>query len=175
MILDTKENFENAVLEGKEIKHKTIFYVDEEPDFSILRLAPVAFAGDTNNSFKIGDYDKYKGIYAGMCNNKHIWVNLKDAQEEMNWNDAQKYCEELDADCDVWHLPTKEELMLIYVNKYIINEALKKHGGEPMKEEWYWSSSEYNSVGAWHQRFSDGYINNYTKNNNYYVRLVLAL
>lgn len=175
MILDTKENFENAVLEGKEIKHKTIFYVDEEPDFSLLRLAPVAFAGDTNNSFKIGDYDKYKGIYAGMCNNKHIWVALKGASREMNLEDATEYCEAVDIDCDGWHLPIKEELMLIYINKDIINEALEKHGGEPLKKDWYWSSSEYVNGSAWLQDFSNGNIGYFYGDNVHHVRPVLAL
>lgn len=164
MILETKEDFENAVLKGEEIKHKSVFYTGELDKQS----EPI---------WAIGSYDTKLGIYAGMCNEKQIWVALKDAPKEMDWEDAKKYCDELDADCDGWHLPEKEELMLIYVNKDIINEALKKHGGKPMKEEWYWSSSEYDNHNAWAQYFDNGRINggNNKYGNNLYVRPVLAL
>lgn len=163
MILETKEDFENAVLKGEEIKHKSVFYTGELDKRS-------------ETIWAIGSYDTKLGIYAGMCNEKQIWVALKDAPKEMNWEDAKKYCDELDADCDGWHLPEKEELMLIYVNKDIINEALKKHGGKSMKEDWYWSSSEYTNFSAWGQNFYGGYIYGYYKSTNInYVRPVLAL
>ena len=110
-----------------------------------------------------------------MCNHKQIWVALKDTLEEMNWDNAIKYCENLNADCVGWNLPTKEELMLIYANKDIINKALILAGGQPMKEDWYWSSSEYNNFSAWNQSFNDGTIDGYDKYYGYYVRPVLAL
>lgn len=163
MILETKEDFENAVLKGEEIKYKTVFYTGEIDKQS----EPI---------WAIGSYDTKLGIYAGMCNGKQIWVALKDAPKEMNCENAKTYCKELDADCDGWHLPTKEELMLIYVNKDIINKSLKEHVGKPMKDEWYWSSSEYDDYYAWTQHFYNGSIDTYTKNHYYtYVRPVLAL
>lgn len=71
---------------------------------------------------------------------------------------------------------TKEELMLIFANKDIINQALTEHGGEPMKEDWYWSSSENSYYYAWYQYFINGNIYNSNKNFiNIYVRPVLAL
>lgn len=163
MILETKEAFESAILRGEEIKHKTVFYTGELENQEM----PL---------WNIGSYDARYGIYAGMCGNKQIWVALHDAPEEMNWEEAKKYCEDLDADCDGWHLPTKEELMLIFANKDIINQALIEHGGEPMKEDWYWSSSEYSYYSAWGQSFSDGYVSHYSKTfYSGYVRPVLAL
>lgn len=159
MILTTQKDFENAVLHGEEIKHKTVFYTGEIEENELER--PL---------YDIGTYDARYGVYAGMCNHKQIWVALKDAPEEKNWQDAVDYCD------GNTHLPTKEELMLIYVNKDIINKALTAAGGEPMKEDYYWSSSEYNNFYAWGQRFSGGGITgNYGKSKYGYVRPVLAL
>lgn len=167
MILETKEDFENAILKGETINSTTIFWTDDRPNFDLLKLSPVAFASD---GLEIGAYNPKYGIYAGMCNRKQIWVALKDAPEEKNWQDAVDYCD------GNTHLPTKEELILIYVNKDIINKALTEAGGEPLKEDWYWSSSEYGNDYAWSQRFSDGYIYYYgIKSSNGYVRPVLAL
>jgi Protein of unknown function (DUF1566) len=45
-----------------------------------------------------------------------------------------------------WYLPSKDELDQLYVNRYAI-------GG--FGSTYYWSSSEYNALHAWIQRFSD--------------------
>jgi uncharacterized repeat protein (TIGR02543 family) len=60
-----------------------------------------------------------------------------------------------------WHLPTKNELDLMYQN-------LHKKGLGGFSNSYYWSSSEYNGNYAWFQNFSNGgqYYNNY--DNNYY-------
>lgn len=159
MILTTQKDFENAVLHGEEIKHKTVFYTGEIEENELER--PL---------YDIGTYDARYGVYAGMCNHKQIWVALKDAPEEKNWQDAVDYCD------GNTHLPTKEELMLIYVNKDIINKALTAAGGEPMKEDYYWSSSEGSIDLAWGQYFGNGYISYNLKNSNgNFVRPVLAL
>ena len=129
----------------------------------------------TNIRPAIGYFDKRYGVYAGWCQGKDIWVGLNDAPEEMVWKEAKKYCEELNADCEGWNLPTKEELMLIYINKGIINEALIKSGGKPLEYSWYWSSTETNSYGSWALNVNNGNYNYNTKTNVYYVRPVLAL
>ena len=70
-----------------------------------------------------------------------------------------------------WFLPSRAELNLMYRNL-----AMKNLGS--FKSEWYWSSSEYNSDYAWHQRFSDGsqlyhYSHEYPyKRNTFCVRAV---
>jgi len=69
-----------------------------------------------------------------------------------------------------WFLPSMGELDLIYKN-------LKQDGLGGFKDEWYWSSSasEYGSIAAWAQRFSDGYRNDYNhKGNAYLIRAVRA-
>lgn len=167
MILATKEDFEKAIINGEEIKKQTVFYTGELD--LILSAAGI----------EIGFFNPKYGVYAGKCNKKNIWIGHKDAPEEMIWQNATEWCSNFNRDNDYeipYHLPSKEELMLIYVNKDIINKALKDNGCESLKDEWYWSSSEYSYNHAWLQRFSDGYIDWDTKgNNSFNVRPVLAL
>jgi len=49
-----------------------------------------------------------------------------------------------------WYLPSKGELIKLYINKVAI-------GG--FAEDYYWSSSEYDASNAWDQLFTDGYQN----------------
>jgi hypothetical protein len=69
-----------------------------------------------------------------------------------------------------WFLPSMSELDLLYKN-------LKLMGLGSFKDDWYWSSSasEYGSIAAWAQKFSDGSRNDYNhKGNAYLVRAVRA-
>lgn len=63
MILNTKEDFEKAVLKGEEIKHKAVFYTGELDKQS----EPI---------WAIGSYDTKLGIYAGKSK-----VNINDLFE----------------------------------------------------------------------------------------------
>ncbi len=79
-----------------------------------------------------------------------------------------------------WYMPAKDELNLIYKNKDIINNALKilsrKEGWVvDLYNDWYWSSSSYNTHNAWGQSFSDGHQYNYLKYDHDSVRAVRAL
>jgi hypothetical protein len=60
-----------------------------------------------------------------------------------------------------WHLPTKDELNKIYINK---NSIAGLSNGN------YWSSSENTSYYAWCQDFSTGVQTSLPKNNIYFVR-----
>ncbi len=64
-----------------------------------------------------------------------------------------------------WYLPSKDELNKLYLNKTVI-------GG--FAGDFYWSSSEYGSSGAWYQDFNNGKQNLYGKNGNLWVRAVRA-
>ena len=90
------------------------------------------------------------GVRAATINGRTIVLALHDEPEQMNWYDAVKL-----------GIPTKEEWMAIAENLDAVNKALIRAGGEPLKNDWYWSSSEYSSYS--------------TKYGNGYVRLVLAL
>ena len=79
---------------------------------------------------------------------------------EMNWDDAMKACADLG---DGWRLPTRLELLLMYNNQ-------DELGG--FADNFYWSSTEFDSNLAWAQNFDVGgqYYN--IKSNYLYVRAV---
>ena len=64
-----------------------------------------------------------------------------------------------------WHLPTKEELNTLWLNKYVV-------GGFAV--DTYWSATEGDSSYAWFQGFSRGFQYNYNKTDSYRVRAVRA-
>jgi hypothetical protein len=62
-----------------------------------------------------------------------------------------------------WHLPTKEELQLLYEHRNFV-------GG--FSNHLYWSSTESNSFNAWFQNFFTGHQLNSNKNLTHRVRTV---
>ena len=161
MILNTKGDFEKAVLNGEEIKHSTVFYTGE--------LANVTENVTNANSLtlKIGDYDKDLGVFAGYLHEKQVWVGMKDEPEQMTWDEAMKWAKK-----NKKHIPTIDELTVAYLHKDEINASLEANGGEPFKEDdWYWSSSECSSYGSWGLYMNNGYRGYYGKYNSGYVRV----
>ena len=64
-----------------------------------------------------------------------------------------------------WYLPSKYELNLLYLQKTVV-------GG--FAGNYYWSSTEGGSIGAWGQNFNGGTQTNLDKVVTYYVRAVRA-
>lgn len=152
MLLNTKEAFENALLSGEEIKHKTVFYTGE--------------ISETPTNLAIGTFDKRLGVYAGELRGKQVWVALKDAPKQMTWEKAKEWCEKQGG-----HLPSIDELTVAYLNKEAVNKALVEHGGKPFKEDdWYWSSSEYTDNDSWLLEMGSGSRDYNAKGSNYYER-----
>ena len=147
-----KEEIEKYLADG--------YTVSQETKYVATKLS----IGD---ELPIGTFTEH-GIYAGIANGKQVWVAMNDAPEKMNWGDAIDYPK------DGYHLPTKEELMVIYANKDIINKALVNNGGEPFKEDYYWSSTESSNDDSWELGMIYGGINDYGKNGSGYVRPVVA-
>lgn len=106
------------------------------------------------------------GVRAAQINGRVIYLALQDERTQMNWYDAVKV-----------GIPSKEEWMVIAENFDAVNKALIRAGGEPLKRNWYWSSSEYSSYSAWLSNLYYSYGLNYYTNKYtiYYVRPVLAL
>ena len=106
------------------------------------------------------------GVRAAEINGRVIYLALRDEPERMNWYDAVKV-----------GIPTKEEWMAIAENFDAVNEALIRAGGEPLKRDWYWSSSEYSDYIAWYSIFTSSYgLDWYGKyDDTQFVRPVLAL
>lgn len=105
------------------------------------------------------------GVRAATINGRTIVLALHDEPKQMNWHDAVKL-----------GIPSKEDWMAIAENFDAVNEALIKAGGEPLKKNWYWSSSEYDNEWAWYSNLNYSYgLNINAKYDNNYVRPVLAL
>lgn len=76
-----------------------------------------------------------------------FWRAMSDWNGEANTNDIRSalfiYL------CKNEYIPSVAQLHLILLNIDEINKALVEAGGEPMKEEWYWSSTEHSDKGEW--------------------------
>lgn len=72
------------------------------------------------------------------------------------------------------YIPSVAQLHLILLNINEVNKALVEAGGDPMKEDWYWSSTESSSYNAWVVGFDDGFANGYCKHYNFVVRPAVA-
>lgn len=67
-------------------------------------------------------------------------------------------------------VPTLGQLVAMCWFKEELNEALKATGGEPLKNERYWSSSEYSSSTSWGVYFNYGSVGTFNKYGNGTVR-----
>ena len=72
------------------------------------------------------------------------------------------------------YIPSVAQLHLLMSNIVEVNKALEEVGGDPIKEDWYWSSTEDSSYDAWYVYFNSGYTNYYSKNNSIVVRPAVA-
>ena len=162
MILNKLEDFTNAILHGEEINHETVFYTGILDD--------VTENGSDNKSPHPQIGDLYKGgIYIGSYNGKDVVMALKDEEEEYTFDEAM--------DLGYKRPLSLLEWLLYLENKEIIGKKLEEHGGESLKDKYYWSSSEGYSYDytAWGVSPSDGGMGNgYIKGNSRPVRCVLA-
>jgi len=73
-----------------------------------------------------------------------------------------------------WYLPSGEELFMMYNNMKIINATAIANGGSSFASDYYWTSKEHNSSGAFRQPFGGGYNVLDGKDNKNRVRAVRA-
>lgn len=104
-----------------------------------------------------------------------FWKAMSDWNGEANTNDMRSA---LNPDINLGeneYIPSVAQLHLILLNINEINKALVEAGGDPMKEDWYWSSTENSSYIAWIVHFSNGNTNySYYKSNYNVVRPAVA-
>ena len=102
----------------------------------------------------------------------HSFIVYKRDIGEYDWWDGKKACEDI-----FCRMPTCKELLIISENKKEIDKLMKEHGGEPLKDKYYWSSSENGSYDdyAWVVRPSDGFMYYLGKTGSNRVRCVLDL
>ena len=98
-----------------------------------------------------------------------------------DWNgeaNTKDYGEFLNPDINLKegeYIPSLAQLHLILLNIKEVNKALEAVGGTPMKNDWYWSSTEYSAYGSWSVGFYSGYSSYYSKCNAYVVRPAVVL
>lgn len=99
-----------------------------------------------------------------LLKTKHASIIIsKEDLPEMKWDEAIK------------HNPfDRHESIEIHNNKEQINKALKLIGGQPIKDEWYWTRDEYSASNAWGYSGSNGSLTNLSKNISSSVRPVTA-
>lgn len=61
------------------------------------------------------------------------------------------------------HIPSLGELYFMLAHFTQINAALEAVGGEPLHDDWYWSSTQYSATTAWYLYLYDGGALNLTK------------
>jgi len=97
---------------------------------------------------------------------RELEVADQDLSNTMKWDDAMGACQNFG---NGWRLPDKDELKAMY-------EQLHKQGKGNFKDDWYWSSSQYNGGFGSYVYFSDGGVFASTSTANYgRVRAVRAL
>ena len=61
------------------------------------------------------------------------------------------------------YIPSLGELYFMLAHFTQINAALEAVGGEPLRNDWYWSSTQYSAADAWNLYLVDGYASSNTK------------
>ena len=77
-------------------------------------------------------------------------------------------------DHDDWHLPSRQDLLVINGNEADAGEAFQEDGAEAFEREWYWSSTQLASdpAYAWVQSFDYGGQYDDWKGSSYRARAV---
>ena len=57
---------------------------------------------------------------------------------------------------DGWYIPSMGEMLLIFTHRKEVNAALEKAGGQPIADDWYWTSTECSATNAWLLNLNDG-------------------
>lgn len=124
--------------------------------------------------YKVGDlYDENgkKGVIFEVDASGEHGKILSLEETNCDWNMAKKWCMSLGKS---WYLPTKEELLSVFVHKDVINKTLSEKGYIELRNSWYWSQSGYDEFCAWNVYMYDGSTFYGNKNFDLYVRAVSA-
>jgi hypothetical protein len=127
----------------------------------------------------------------------HVWSNINSAligtNAQSGWdglsnsnaivgqaghiNSAAKLCLDLvSGNQNDWYLPSIDELVLLWQNRFNVNKSLSTITGATIIENLYffWSSSEGDGNLAWNFSFYSGTANYNNKFNTYFVRAIRA-
>jgi hypothetical protein len=134
-----------------------------------------AASNQSSRASQPGDKMPDGTVYAGISpdTGKAMYAAPADAFLTMTFNEAKGYAQGLNTQeahgHDDWHLPTKNELNVLFNNRAAIG-GLDISGSLPAG--WYWSATPNLKWLAWGQRFSDGLQIDSYKGGHSSVRLV---
>ena len=112
--------------------------------------------------------DKGELQLIGANNRYHGSKNISVVMCQPNWQQrypAFAWCAALGYG---WYLPAKEEMAKLYSNKSILDQKLT----DPIENNWYWFSTEYNTSNAWIIYMFSGATYFGKKGDKYLVRAV---
>lgn len=163
------------ILSPSNVIHESLA-TDEEKHNSIAvgvkmgnRFANVVLY-DSANGDEIALYQEDEASCDEQLFNTTFWKARSDWNGEANTNNMHSALNpNLNLDEDEY-IPSVAQLHLILSNINEINKALEEVGGEPMKTNWYWSSTEYSNTSAWYVHFGSGSTNSYYKAGTFVVR-----
>lgn len=104
-----------------------------------------------------------------------FWDAMSDWNGEANTKD---YGDDLNPAINLQpgqYIPSLAQLHLILLNIKEVNAALDAVGGSPLREEWYWSSTEYSAFTSWNVHFGSGYSYGSGKYGTKVVRPAVAI
>lgn len=104
-----------------------------------------------------------------------FWDAMSDWNGEANTKD---YGDDLNPAINLQpgqYIPSLAQLHLILLNIKEVNAALDAVGGSPLREEWYWSSTECSAGYSWVVGFGSGHSGNYLKCITNVVRPAVAI
>ena len=134
------------------------------PTTPLPKVTPTVKQVETT-AYKVGDILPDGGIvfHVDASGNNGLAAKATDEPWRLKWDDAIIAAS---AYGSAWHLPTKDELNLLYQQKIVV-------GG--FANDVYWSATEYDSYLAWYQFFCDGVqYYNFNKTSTFTVRAVRA-
>lgn len=104
-----------------------------------------------------------------------FWDAMSDWNGEANTKD---YGDDLNPAINLQpgqYIPSLAQLHLILLNIKEVNAALDAVGGSPLREEWYWSSTECSAFSLWLVYFGSGLSGSNGKYGTYVVRPAVAI
>ena len=113
-------------------------------------------------------------IYAGISpdTNKRLYTTSADAPGVYTWSKAVEYCKTLGASGhNDWRMPTIGELAVQFTNRADIG-GFNETGRMKSASGYYWSSLLVGDDDAWGQLFSDGFHEDFSKNQDSSLRCV---
>ena len=128
------EDYDRALKKAEELKAKKLEAMKK--DYQILRryLALTIISDEQKSKWAEKFMDNYgsgdDNIYKDEISKYLLWI---EADKQMNWDDARKYCEEKGM-----RLPTVDELKQMYEKECSGNKYEAKRCNK-----WYWSSEDY--------------------------------